>query len=329
MATTHELIRLYDSGMSYTDIAARSGLGYDQVKGRIAYAKRNENVPHLSPSTYPVYNEPLQMEGDALVLPDTEFPYHNADFVNRCLDLAHNWGIRQCIIAGDALHFDSLSQWEAEWIEAKKANSLTEDAERKMRESIQALPPELQAGPLAALDEICGEQAEPTELAAAKKCMLVLAQAFQRVDYVIGNHDNRLVRALKSPLMPQSLLDLIGLKDPAWRIAPYFMSYLISGGETYRIEHPRSAAPNTAVRLADKFDCSIIAGHSHLLSMQFSTSGRHYAVMAGACVDETRLAYAAQRSTNSAAHLLGAVLVRDGYPHLLHAKSPWAALKRA
>jgi len=40
------------------------------------------------------------------------------------------------------------------------------------------------------------------------------------------------------------------------------------------------------------------------------------------------LAYAAQRDARRNAHLLGAVIVRDGYIWLLHENCDWESLKR-
>lgn len=315
--------------MTYGEIATATGMSYNTVRERIRKhtRMRDSTPPRLAASSYPVYNAPLKMEGDALILPDTEFPFHDADFVNRCLDLAQTWDIDQCIIAGDALHFDSLSQWEAEWAEAQRVNSLTEDAETRLREFIQSLPVTQQGAGMEILASITGAGSEPTELAAAKRALTVIGECFARVDYVIGNHDDRFVRALKSPIMPEHLLGFLGVGGAKqWRIAPYFYSVLTSGGETFRVEHPRSAAANTAVRLADKYECSVIMGHSHLQDVRWSTSGRHYAIHAGCCVDEMRLPYAAQRSSNSPAHKLGAVMVREGAPWVLHDRVDWTRL---
>jgi len=43
----------------------------------------------------------------------------------------------------------------------------------------------------------------------------------------------------------------------------------------------------------------------------------------GHCVDERRLPYASQRSNTSPAHVLGAVIIRGGFPHLLMERTPW------
>lgn len=308
-----------------------TGLTFGQVRGRLDryyYALRTEpmRAGKMPPSPYPVYNEPLSMEGNALILPDPEFPFHNADFINRVFDLCAAWEITKCVIAGDVLHFDSLSQWEANWITVKPANSLTEETESRLRDAINEVPLKYRGRLENEFSKIIEERQEPTELSASKNCLLTLEQLFTDIDYVIGNHDDRLVRALKSPLMPKSLLNLIGITDPRWRIAPYFYSWLKSGDTTFRIEHPRSASANTAVRLADKYETSVIMGHSHLQAVQYSTSGKHWAIHAGAAVDEDRLPYAAQRSTNAPAHCLGAVIVRDGYPWVLSPRSPWKTL---
>ncbi len=119
---------------------------------------------------------------------------------------------------------------------------------------------------------------------------------------------------------------LIDQKD--WRIGPYYFSYLKSGGQDFRIEHPKSAAKSAATTLAAKYQCHILMAHSHYLSSSFDVSGNYWAIQMGHCVDEQRLPYAAQRSTTAPAHSLGAVIVRDGHPWLLHHKTDWEKLAK-
>jgi hypothetical protein len=152
---------------------------------------------------------------------------------------------------------------------------------------------------------------------------------FSKVFFALGNHDARFLHALNSPLLPRKLLDFIGgCPEHKWEISCYYYAFLDCGGRTFRIEHPKSAAANTAVRLSDKYEMDVIVGHSHIQSFCWSTSGNHYAIQAGCIVDESRLAYAAQRSTNSPAHSLGAVLVRDGYPYVLTKYTQWNRMKQ-
>ena len=285
----------------------------------------------IEPSPYPIYNQPLHREGDALILSDTEFPYHHADFINRCLDLAVAWKIPYCVIAGDALHFASLSKWEANWIAAPK-QGLSGAAEDKLMEWLSTLPPEQQQGGYQLLGEIgaaIGEEGGvSSELALVRKSMTALGEVFEGVDYVIGNHDDRLLRAINSPMLANDLLKFLGLQEPRWRIASYYYSTLTSGEQLWRIEHPKSAGKNTSQKLASKYLCNVTMGHSHRWLMEHDASGRYYAIQQGCCADERRMPYAAQRSTNQDAHLLGALIVRGGYPWILGEDSPWKQLER-
>ena len=288
----------------------------------------NMSIPE---SPYPVYNEPLVMEGDALVLPDPEFPFHHAGFINRVLDLADAWGVKQCVIAGDALHFASLSRWEADWIKASK-DGLTPEAREKLLEAAYALKGKARSAMVERINEI-GEKEEQgggvaAEVRQAQKAMVSLAQQFTRIDYVIGNHDARFLKTLDSSLFAEELLKFIDLRDTKWRIAPYYYSVLVSGGKKFRIEHPKSAAQGTAERLASIHLCNIIMGHSHLWGHTMDLSGQYHAIHAGHACDERRMPYAAQRSSSSKVHPLGAVIVRDGWPWLLGENSPWWTLRQ-
>jgi len=145
----------------------------------------------------------------------------------------------------------------------------------------------------------------------------------------MGNHEGRALRIFQSPLMPSELLVQVNQgNNPLWRTAPYYYSHLDTCAGRYQIEHPKSAAKTMPAALANKFLCHVLAGHSHDWSLRRDLSGQHWAIAMGHCVDETRLAYAAQRHTTRDAHRLGAVIVRDGYPWLLGEESPWEGLKR-
>lgn len=282
----------------------------------------------LTSSPFPKYNEPLLMEGDALIIGDMEFPYHNADFINRCIDLALLWGINQMIAAGDTFHFDSLSTWEVQW----KGYHVPQDLEEQFNTFFNSLPPEYQMRGHDILTEYAinaqGNTDLGQEINIVNRAVRALESAFDRIDFVMGNHENRLIRALKSPIFTTDLLSLVEADKKVWNIKPYFFSLLKSGDREFQIEHPRSAAKYTAEKLASKFQRNIIMGHSHLLSFGFDISGKLYAIHAGHGVDESRLVYAAQRHTNSNSHLNGAVIVRDGFPYLLFEGVQWERLKK-
>jgi hypothetical protein len=278
-------------------------------------------------STYPIYDDPLTMEGDALILPDLEFPFHNADFLNRVLSLAHAWGITQCILAGDVLHFDSLSGWSPNF--TKESNGgITAGAEAALVQFAKTLSAKKQ-GELFGLIGDIGEKTEEdglsSELNVARRELKVIADLFPRADILLGNHEGRLLTALETALSPTELTRLLETPN-GWKIAPYYFSYLDTVRGRYQVEHPKGASEGTARQLAAKYQCHVIMGHSHLLDFSWDISGKHHAIHAGHLVDELRLPYAAQRHTTRRAHKPGAVIVRDGWPWLLCDGVPWDRL---
>ena len=284
----------------------------------------------VSESPYPTYNEPLVSEGDAVVLPDVEFPFHNSEFLNRVLDLCQKWNIKKAIFAGDVLHFDSLSGWEPNWTNTDKGG-ITAEAEKVLMDFAKNLPSKRQ-GELMNLIVDIGEKSEQdgvsTELNVARRALRNIEGLFDSCDFVIGNHEGRLLRALKTTLDPEELLRLVDIKNQKWRIAPYYFSYLDTSQGRFMIEHPKGAAESTAQGLAAKFNMHVIMAHSHALDFTWDISGKYFAIQAGCMVDEMKLPYAAQRHTTKRMHKLGAVIVRDGYPFLLHDKTHWKLMAK-
>ena len=317
------------SGYSQRQVAQIYGVPYGHLHSKINNAAQREirdaGRQVMRPSPYPIYDKPLEMEGDAVVIPDPEFPYHEADFLNRVLDLADAWKIKQCNIAGDALHLNAISKFEPAW-KAQPKNTMTEAQEERLLALANKAKGKLRDE---LIDAITSDPIEQdgddvaNEVETARRALIRLGEQFDLVDYVIGNHDGRFLSTLNSPTFADQLLKFIGLTEPKWRIAPYYYSYIRSGGELFRIEHPKSASQSTASKLASKYLCHVLMGHSHLLSSQFDQSGSFWAMHMGHCVDERRLPYASQRSNTSPAHVLGAVIIRGGFPHLLMERTPW------
>jgi hypothetical protein len=304
-------------------------LSHNAVGSKLTNLKLSrEMVKVVSPSPYPKFDSPLVMEGDALILPDLEMPFHNADFLNPVLDLTRAWGIRQLILAGDVLHFDSLSGWEPNWAKLEEGGIIA-SAEEKLMDFAQKLPNNLQ-GELVELIGDIGQRSESdgvsTELGIARRELHKMDKLFDRIDFVLGNHEGRLLRAMQTTLDPKELIRLLEGGDK-WRIGEYYFSYLDTCKGRYTIEHPKGAAETTAQNLAAKFHTHVIMGHSHALDFSWDISGKFYAIHAGHCVDENRLAYAAQRHTTKRQHKPGAVLVANGYPYLLHEGTDWERMK--
>lgn len=310
--------------------SVRVGKSYGAVKGKIIALKQSGKISRvMKESSYPVYDKPLVMEGDALVITDLELPFHHADFINRVLEIADAWKITQLILGGDALHLDSFSGWEPNW-KAGSNNNLSENSEQKLIDFARGLSKSKQAEFFALWGEI-GERVEQdgasTELDAARRELNRLGEQFANIDFVLGNHEGRFLRAIQTAVDPKELTRLLELGG-RWRIAPYYYSILISGGEKFQIEHPKNTAKASAWKLASKYGCHVIMGHNHHVVFQFDLSGKYYAIETGHGVDESRLPYAAQRHNVAHAHALGACIVRGGVPWLLHARTDWKAMKK-
>jgi hypothetical protein len=251
------------------------------------------------------------------------------------LDLADKWGIRQCNIAGDTIHFDSLSGWEASWIVPTEESSLSEEHRDALEEIALDLPADKRDDLFEILDTISPPSREggpsiSQEMEVARKGLVAIGELFDRVDLVIGNHDGRLLRTLNSATFADDFKKFLGADDPRWRIAPFYYSYVLSEGIPYLIEHPKGSAKYTASQLADKYQCHILMGHSHRVSMAPSKSGQWMGWQIGCCVDERRLAYAAQRHNAQDAHALGAAIIRGGYVTVLTEQwTDWQRLAKA
>lgn len=317
----------------YSLVCGRSNEAIDSMLKRMEL--RGElKASRVPQSIYPIYNEPLEMTSEAvLVLPDVEAPFHHAEFLSRVLELAEAWNVKDCILAGDALHLDTFSSFSKSWIKAQNGN-LDEPSEKILVEFAQTLGAKQQGRMMEMIGEM-GKREETdgasTELKEAGKVLARLADQFENIDLILGNHEGRTLRVFETTLTPDTLLNLVHIPDEQrarWRVAPMYWSILHSGERKFQVEHPSTLGPGSAVNLCAQFHCDILHAHDHELSFQFDVSGKFYAIQMGHCVDEERLAYVSQRHRRRrAAHSLGAVIVRDGIPWLLHARSPFDKLR--
>ena len=327
-ALKNEIIQLKQAGKTFKQIGGLLGIAEGTAKTHY-YLTTGQPTYKIPESPYPKYDEPPVVEGDALILPDCEIPFHHAEFMNRCIDLADAWGIRQMIAAGDLLHFDSLSGWQPNWA-VKPNGGLSEKDERVLMDLAMTLPKNHQAKLMEKIVEIGGANEEhgfSGEMHHARKVLKALDDCFDSFTWVLGNHEGRLLRAIESPVEPSELLNLMKLDDGKWKIAPFYYCLLETEAGTFRITHPKSAASSAARGLASQYLQHIIMGHSHKMFFDWDNSGKFYAIQMGHTVDEARLAYCAQRDAKRDCHKLGACIIMDGYPYLLHEKTDWERMK--
>jgi hypothetical protein len=325
-----EIVRMHLSGITFREIGEHLGLSINTVKTHWYLAKGQASAK-IPESPYPRYDTPPELEGDALILPDAEIPFHHADFINRVLDLAEAWKIKQMIAAGDLLHFDSLSGWEPNWA-VKPNGGLSEKDEKRLMDLAMTLPKSHQQKFMETIADIGGQSEDGAgfsgEMHHARKTLQALDQLFDKFVWVLGNHEGRLLRAINSPVMPSELLNLMKLEEGKWQIAPFYYCLLNTPKGTFRITHPKSAANGAARGLASQYFQHIIMGHSHKIFFDYDPSGTYFAIQCGHTVDENRLAYCAQRDAKRDSHKLGAVIIKNGYPYLLTEQLDWERMKR-
>lgn len=333
MRVKDKILELKRQGASHKQIAAELHIpiGTSRAHWNLENGRQAEKKLRLKESPYPAFTDPLKMEGDAVIFPDLEIPFHHAEFVNRVLDICDSWGIRKAILAGDVVHFNSMSGWNPSW-EAELQGGIDPDAFDTIIDLIRDLPKSKAKEHLT--DEVIkiGERKESdgfqAEMRHARKTVKVFEQLFDEIHHTLGNHEGRYLSKMENPLVSGEVKTILEISADKWKIAPYYFSFLKSNGVNYRIEHPKSAAKNAAEKLAAKWQCNVLMGHSHMANQSKDISGNFYAWHIGHCVAEDLLPYAAQRSITRDAHALGACIVLDGHPYLFEERTDWERMKR-
>lgn len=325
-AEESKVIGLVNIGRSYHEIANEIGRTPEATSVKLSRLKAEGKlvISSVPASTFPIWDKPLTTKGDALILSDVEAPYQHSEFINHCLDLADAWGIQTLHLAGDLLHYSALSAWGSEWTQQQ------EELAEKMLDFIQTLKGKSKAEGVKLLEDsgLIKEGGYSGEIGEARKVFKSM-NSFKEIIVDMGNHDDRLLRTLDQAVNPGELLHQMGTKDdPRWKIAPYYYSMIETDRGTFRVTHPRGSAKNTAIDLAVQFHQHIVMGHSHRWAVNRDPSGEYWAIQTGCCVDEKRLAYVQQRDAKRDAHVLGATIIRGGYPFVLSPESPWDMLKR-
>jgi predicted phosphodiesterase len=108
-ATKAELYLRYKAGDELGEEAARLGLKLSTLERRL----REFGAAQVPTSKQPRFDSPPHIEGSALILADPHCPYHDADFVNRVLDIALAGRVEHCVIAGDLLDMNAFSPFDA------------------------------------------------------------------------------------------------------------------------------------------------------------------------------------------------------------------------
>jgi len=269
---------------------------------RMRLHKTLSGVPRIfNESQYVRYTDAPEVKADdVLVLSDVEAPFHDADWCSDLVALAKHWSIETVILAGDFLHFASLSKFTRPMMSAN-GYEFSEDAEVEVSDEVEA----------------------------AADFSDVLLANFSRIVMILGNHEERLTKRLAVATRVNLIRQLLGHRhEKRFEVYPYYYCAIKASTGTWRISHPAnySVVPvRVASRLADKYQCNYVAGHGHDWGEATSVAG-FYAASCGCCCDPQRLAYATLRDTLKPFQQQGAWILKGGRPYLLHPKHRPAAM---
>ncbi len=289
-AETALLKTLVQQGLTSDKITARfseEGIHRTQkaIQRKIAKEKVKSTGWHslVLPARTPLYDTPIELRGNALILSDIHCPFQDAAFINASIDLAQQYDIDTAILAGDLADFNAFS-------------SFGRDVGLDANEELDALA-ELVDRIAACFDRVAYFAGNHD------------LRPLKPIRYA-GMTLTRLARMFTPPA-----------DDKHFLVSDYSWCRLYSGGVTWHIEHPRSASVNptyVARRLAAKFECSVVTAHGHTWGMARSDSGRHWAVDSGICADPLRLGYTQLVHNTRPVQQQGAVLIIDGLPLLVN-----------
>jgi len=213
-----------------------------------------------------------------MVFGDAEVPDHDRRLFNIVYRVAERYGISSAIINGDFWAMHSFSKWG-----------------RHQPERYQFMRDELEPS---------------TEI------LRVFHKQFEDILMVEGNHERWLNKQLDGHFNVSVFLEgLMGV-----RYSQYGFMVLRSGGEEILVGHPknfRKKPGSLPLELATIHLMNVLIGHVHRMSFQIHPSGRFWAVEGGHCRDTSKTAYKNLSLTTHGQWNCGAVMIIDGWPHLL------------
>lgn len=312
-------------GLKQVEHAAQLEIPYTTYVNRMVAARSKRAEVVIPQSRYRVWNDPPHIEGDVLILPDMHIPYHNAEFIEKCIRAAVSMGISTVLFPGDVLEAAAFSAWPEPFSE-ERPKVISSELESKIMAIADKASPSIRAEIMDELAQAHREQGDISEeWIEARKVIRTIDQCFDRVVFCVGNHEDRIIRLLDKSITVEGLGAIMGATDK-WAMTPFYYMTLTSGGIEWRISHPKNSAKGSAKRLAPKYQSNIVQLHGHHFAIQTDPSGKYLAVEPGACVDIDRLPYEKLRDTPGDMHVLGALIIKDGKPILLNEWTSWQLL---
>lgn len=104
-AQLSELLGQTVTRLHITNATARFGIVLEAGAKQRMYEIRSSPV-------IPRWDNPPQVDGDALILSDMQCPFQDDEFIGQCVRLARKWQIKNLILAGDTYDLQSLNHFD-------------------------------------------------------------------------------------------------------------------------------------------------------------------------------------------------------------------------
>ena len=156
------------------------------------------------------------------------------------------------------------------------------------------------------------------QLEASEKIFGALSRQFTTIFACLGNHDERVRKALGGALSADQYGKLI---TPAKFNSDLIITnqrFLLieSEGNVFRYTHPGSYsrnAPTVERKLAEKFGCHVLSTHGHMFALGFDTSGQKVVCQLGCMCRHDTIPYAAMTDTTHPSWNLGFGMILRGH----------------
>jgi len=234
----------------------------------------------------PVFDGEPHLTGDWVICGDVHLPTTDYTLAEQMLNMARTLELKRLLIVGDLLNFDAFSAYE------------------------HLVPPL----PLEA------------EVQVAVRFMAQLAERFDEILLVLGNHEHRLLKRTNGNISATMLNHILNASAGKLRVSPYAYAVIESGGQTWRATHQRNYSRITgrvADQLAQKYQCNIISFHQHHVGVLRDTWNNYTIIDGGGLHDDTKMAYVKLVDSTLPSMARGFVLLVNGVGHLV---TPYASM---
>ncbi len=222
---------------------------------------------------------PWLLAGDWLIVGDVHLPTALYEWVELVSIIGRRFKIKNLLIAGDLINMDSFSAWP------QVSNMPTWAQERD----------------------------------STKAVLHHWLKTFKQIRLLTGNHDRRLIRYTLGVFDTADVLALLIANPDRVQMSPFGWCNLQSGGEMWRITHPRNYSKirlRVADDIAQKYGCNVVSFHEHHLGLTFDRYGRYVTVNGGGLIDPAQTAYMILEDNTSPVNIPGFVAIMNGSPYL-------------